>query len=258
MSKQPEWLIVFCLGLSLVMIAACAVNPAERNNAGNDLYNRGDYAEAVEAYQAAQVNDPDRPEAYYNDASALSQSGRMQSAIAALEQALKTADDGLAAQAYYNLGNVYFEMALYADAVTAYREALLLRPDDAEARFNYELALQRLPTATPPPQELETDPEEDESEPEVTPTPNPSGQDQPSPTPSPSEGEPEETAEPEEGDGDVTTATVTPSTPTPNPNGSLTIEDAERILDAVQQDQQTLREYLEEAVSPVPPSAKDW
>lgn len=246
------------IGLCLVVLSACAINPAEQNNAGNDLYSRGEYAEAIVAYQLAQVNNPDQPEAYYNDASALSRSGRVQLALAALEQVLKTADDVLAADAYHNIGNIYFEMALYADAVKAYRESLLLRSDDQETRHNYELALQRLPTETPPPQEAEAEPEEGESDPEATPTPEPSGQDQQTQTPTPSAAEPEETEESGSGEGDTAKATTTPSSPTPNPDGSLTIEDAERILDAVQQDQQTLHEYLDQAISPVPPSEKDW
>lgn len=238
---------IFTISLigAVLILASCASHPAERNNAGNDLYDRGAYNDAVQAYQIAQVNDPDRPEAYYNAASALSSSGRVQVAIAALEQALKTADEDLAAQAYHNLGNIYFGMALYADALAAYREALLLRPDDADTRYNYELTLLRLPT--PPPND--TEPEEDEAEP--TPTAESNDGDEPqTATPTPAESA---TPEPEQGES----STPTPSTPTPNPNSELSVEDAERILDAIQQDQKTLREFLN-STTIAPTVEKDW
>ena len=61
-----RWIIVLCGGLALW---ACTTNPAERNNAGNSLYDQGDYNAAWNAYQAAQVSAPDAPEAYYNAAS---------------------------------------------------------------------------------------------------------------------------------------------------------------------------------------------
>ena len=232
----------FIVAISLAL-TSCEVNPAERNNAGNDLYDQGNYADAVNAYQAAQVAAPDAPEAYYNAGSALANTGRLQSAVEALDQALKTADPELATKAYYNLGNVYFDMAQYDKAIEAYREVLLREPDDADARHNYELALSRLPTVTP---------EEQTEEPtqEATPTNDPAGQgDSATPTP--------DNAQTPTPQGDES-QNQNQSAPTPAPEGTLSVEDAERILDAVQQDQQTLREYLERLAAPVQQSEKDW
>nr|MBA3870010.1 VWA domain-containing protein [Anaerolineae bacterium] len=109
-----------CLFLFILACSCgCSVNPAERNDAGNTLYSQAQYDSAIDAYQAAQVASPDRPEAYYNAASAYSQNGEFDKAIDALHQALKTTDAGLRTQAYYNLGNVYFQMDRFDDAVDA-------------------------------------------------------------------------------------------------------------------------------------------
>lgn len=234
--------LAFMMLISLVL-TSCEVNSAERNNAGNGLYEQGNYADAVNAYQAAQVAAPDAPESYYNAGSALANTGRLQSAVEALDQALKTADPDLMAKAYYNLGNVYFDMAQFDKAVDAYREVLLRHPDDEDARYNYELALSRVPTATP---------EDQTEEPtqEATPTNDPSSQGD-SATPTPDNAQ---TPTPQGDEGQDQNQ----SAPSPAPEGTLSVEDAERILDAVQQDQQTLREYLERLAAPVQPSEKDW
>jgi tetratricopeptide (TPR) repeat protein len=239
---------ILVLSLLLLILSGCDVNPAERNNAGNSLSEQGNYAEAVQAYQAAQVASPDDPIAYYNAGSALSRSGRGQPAVDVLRQALKTADDTLAAQAYYNLGNVYFEMGLYEDALDAYRQALILQPVDTEARHNYELALSRLPTVTPPPQTADPETEEDDTdrnppqynEPDTQETPTPESADD-SPDYDSVSAEPDEQA-----------------TVSPEHDGTLSIEDAERLLDAVDQNQQTLREFLQRLRPPETPSYKDW
>lgn len=117
--------------------------------AGNAYYANGEYAEAIRAYQSAQVAEPDRSEAYFNAANAYSQMGDFAAAIAAYRQTLKTSDENLLADAHYNLGNVYLQQSELVAAIRAYQKALLLRPDDADARHNLELAFYLL-TSTPP------------------------------------------------------------------------------------------------------------
>lgn len=257
--KSP-WLIYGILfGAVLMLLAVLPTQSAERNNAGNDLYGQGEYEAAMRAYEAAQVNAPDAPQAYYNAASALATTGRLRDAASALEQALKTADEGLISAAYFNLGSVYYQMARYNEAVEAFKQVLLRNPDDEAARYNYELALlRRIPTPTPTPQEQNINPEEDESDPSPTPSPNPAGQDGPTATPTPPQDSPPDMqATPQEGNEGVLDSNDS-STPTPSAGGPLSIEDVERRLDAIQENQQTLREFLQRAATPNRSNEKDW
>src|SRR5688572_21435537 len=99
--------------LIVLGISACTANSAEYNSTGNHYYDEKRFDEALKVYQMAQVTGPDIPQSYFNAASALAQMGELEQALAALNQALKTADSELKAKSYYNLGNVYFQMNLY-------------------------------------------------------------------------------------------------------------------------------------------------
>ncbi len=208
----------------LLLVSGCDVDPAERLNAGNDRYFHEDYAEALAAYEAAQVAAPDAPEPYFNAASALAATGQYQRGVAALQQALKSGQPTLMAQAYYNLGNIYFAMSYFDEAVQAYQQALLLNPTDHDARYNLELALRRI---LPP---------------EVTPEATPTGTDGNTPTPEP--------------------GTTVPSTATPLAQSqgadALTANEAEQLLEAIQRNQQTLRGRLQQLTPPANPPEKDW
>ncbi len=200
--------------LLLLAVTACAPNTAERNNAGGALYDQGDYTSAVNAYQAAQVLSPNVPEPYFNAANALARIGNLQEAVSVLKQALKTSDESLTAKAYYNLGNVYYEMGRYDDAVLAYQQTLLVTPNDEDARYNLELALRRIPPPSPTPSE--------EQGLENTPTPNPGD----GVTPSPQVSTPTPQFAPDQSNGDI-----------PPAENTMTVEQSEQLLDSVQQDQ---------------------
>lgn len=241
-------LVQLCLYIvSGAVLAACDTDPRERNTAGNELYAQERYEDALGAYQAAQVAAPDLAEPYYNAASALAEVGRLQSAVAALRQALKSSDRELSAHAYHNLGNVYFEMSRYEDAITAYREALRLEPDAADTRYNYELALRRLPTPTPTPFDVSP-------QPQPSPTPDlAAGQGQ-TPTQVPEAGG-EQTPTPQGGSGE--SGSEATETPTPLPDSELSREEAETILDAVEQNQQAMRPSFADTAAAATPE-KDW
>ncbi len=132
-----------CL-LLLFLLTACMSDEVKYNEAGNEQFEKQAYDEALTAYRQAQVAEPDLPEPYYNAANTYNRQGQVEGALAQTEQSLKTAEGPLAAQAWYNLGNAYFDAQQWEQAIAAYKEALRLTPDDADAKVNLELALQKL------------------------------------------------------------------------------------------------------------------
>lgn len=68
--------------------------------------------------------------------------GDYQTAAALYEQIL--ADEGKAPELYYNLGNAYYKTGEIGRAILNYERALQLRPFYSDARYNLEIARQRV------------------------------------------------------------------------------------------------------------------
>lgn len=139
---KPIFVLVI-LTLSLV-VAACSPSAEKLNKEGNSAYAKQAYEEALSAYQFAQIESPELAEPYYNAANSLYRQGMYAEALEQLSQALSYAkEETLAENSFYNLGNSSFSTQEWENAIEAYKEALLLNPDDLDAKYNLELALQQ-------------------------------------------------------------------------------------------------------------------
>lgn len=245
--------LLLCSGLMIGLLVTACGDTTRQINAGNAAYRDGDHEQALAAYQSAQVLAPDDALAYFNAAGSLIQLAALDEAIAALEQSIQTADEALTADAYYNLGNVFFELRDFERAIQAYQQTLLLRPDDENARYNLELASLNAILPTPTAQEQQTDPNMGQTDPETTPTDQPRSFDGPTPTPPPLDLDPSATPDRGPGeDGEIG------RTPAPQSEGEMTIEQAQQLLDQIQQEQTALSEYLDRAGAPGDAAEKDW
>lgn len=120
----------------------------------------GDLVAAEAAYRALLAQSPEDPAILYNLGTVLARQGRFDDARLHLEAAAQAGVPAGAAP--YNLGNTDLEPA-FADSVLAERDERLLRsiesyksalrvdPDDADARWNLELARRLLERENPPP-----------------------------------------------------------------------------------------------------------
>lgn len=244
------------LALIFTLMTACSGEMARLNNAGNAQIDNGDTVSGLINYQNAQVLAPDRPEAYYNAGIASENLDDLTRAQASLEFAVRQSDEQLRLDALYNLGNVYFRSAMYVEAVEAYKAVLTDNPQAEDARYNMELALQYIVPPTPENQEQKTEPEEGETDPEATPTSQPSAQDEPTVTPPRQDNPPDPTATPEGGSGDFRDDEQ--STLVPQERGRMSMDDAERLLDVIEQDLQSLSEFLQQVGESGEPRLNDW
>jgi Ca-activated chloride channel family protein len=215
---------------------------------------------ALGAYEEAAGVAPALAVPVYNAGNSLYRQSTYSETITTLQQAIAIADDGLAQDGYFNLGNALYQSGDFAGAVEAYKGALRLDPSDMEAKHNLELALAQIP----PEQEQEQDGEqesEDSQESDEEQQEDESGdegdeQQQEEEQSAEDSGQSEEeqstdnsqqSTDNEEGEGE------------PQPAEGLTEAQARQLLQAVSQNSETLQEHLQQIYTvPGPAPEKDW
>ena len=156
--------IIFIAGLLLLM-TACSPDANKLVSKGNKTFDEQQYLAALEIYQNAQIESPELAEPYYNAANALYREGQYAEALAQMQQALLYADQQEIAQAgYYNMGNNLYNAQDLEAAIQAYKEALLINPNDQDAKYNLELALQQQQQQQEEQEQQEQDQQDQESE----------------------------------------------------------------------------------------------
>jgi Ca-activated chloride channel family protein len=126
-------------------------NPVERTAKGLAALDDERAQEAIERFDSAARLAPDDPRTLYNAGVARLAAGRATEAADWLQRAAEQAegegasdDQGLAADAWYNLGNARLASGDPAAAAEAYRAALRRQPERLGAKHNLELALRQL------------------------------------------------------------------------------------------------------------------
>lgn len=153
----------------LLLLAGCASPAYEANERGRAAFEAGDADAAIEAFLQAQVERPNDPAIALNLAAAYHAAGRYEDAIRTARRALESNDPEIRRRAFASIGHHQFEAGRLPEALSAFRDALLLDPADDASRHDFEVVLRLLypPSPTPPPT------------PQATPAPSPAQ----SPTP---------------------------------------------------------------------------
>jgi len=138
----------------LAIAAPSALGAQGPRNPGDAAWRAGRFADAAREYLGMARRGTGGDTTWLNAGTALLALDRDAEAHDVLERAARSLDPEIRFRALYNLGLLALRLAVrdssnreehLADARTRYREALLLRPDDAGAKWNLELA------AVPPP-----------------------------------------------------------------------------------------------------------
>ncbi len=114
---------------------------------------RGTPLDRAVAYRRAIEAGDHSPQTLYNYGTALLAADSVESAISALSQAADLRDADVRYRSWFNLGLAHLRRGLAAHgdsgvtdldaALNAYKRVLIARPQDDEARWNYELALRK-------------------------------------------------------------------------------------------------------------------
>jgi len=95
-------------------------------------------------YRDAEIEKPESPELSYNLGNVMYQQEKYQDALERYYKALSSGELGHQAQAYYNLGNTSYRSGKYPEAIQAYQKCLELTPDDEDAKYNLEFVRKKM------------------------------------------------------------------------------------------------------------------
>lgn len=137
--------------LILALVSAVTVSAQtdrKEVRAGNKAFRKGDFRKSEIDYRRAVLKDSLSVAAQYNLASSLYRQDDYEGAQKALSSIAETLSGIEAAETkadfYFNQGDVALAQKDYASAVKSFRQSLLLRPNDMDAKENYIYAKEML------------------------------------------------------------------------------------------------------------------
>lgn len=153
--RRGEQRVAVAATSAALVMGGCVLPGAMVTRAG-DQYTGGLYGRAAASYRQAIRDGDRRPEILYNLGTALVAADSIGAALEPLERSVVRDEEDLRYRATFNLGLAYLKAGrasapgadstrrAFAAAVETYKRAILMRPDDVDAKWNYELALQDL------------------------------------------------------------------------------------------------------------------
>jgi tetratricopeptide (TPR) repeat protein len=146
--------LLFTLMPVCFLALAAHGSAVSKNKKGNKAFKKGKYPKAIEHYQAAQVEAPEKKAIAYNLGNAHYKANDFEKALSAYDRAKGVRDSKLKKKALFNAGNAFYRAGAnpqdrgaqekLKQAVEKYKEVLKLDPFDQNAKFNLQKALERL------------------------------------------------------------------------------------------------------------------
>jgi tetratricopeptide (TPR) repeat protein len=152
-------------------------------------------------------------------------------------------DPKLEASAHYNLANTYFRMQDYQKAITGYQEALSLNPDDMDAKFNLELSRKMLKEQIKPQQSGNQQQQQQQNQ-QNDQDQNDQNQNQ------------DQSQQQEQNQNDQNEQQQSKSQK--QDDKKMSKEDAERILNALKDDEKDIQKKIQREISASGYVGKDW
>lgn len=150
--KKALLLFLFVLPAFLLRAQQDTTRPHDpwyHTREGNDIYKLKNYSGAEKKYRDALLHDSVKTVANYNLGNALYQQEKYDEAGKAYADAMTGTNKDSLARAWHNLGNSMLKMEKYEESINAYKQALRLNPGDEETRYNLSYAQHKLTKIKP-------------------------------------------------------------------------------------------------------------
>jgi len=133
--------------ICFLSIAAVSIAQSKRslNNDGVDLYSNKKYSDAEVKFKKGLEKDPEMFQGHFNLGDAYYKQGRYDEALQAYKNSLQFTDDKTnEAKVYHNIGNSFLKEQKYKESIGAYANALKQNPKDLDTKYNLSYALNML------------------------------------------------------------------------------------------------------------------
>jgi Ca-activated chloride channel family protein len=152
---------------------------------GNKAYKENNYSAAENDYQEALKNSDSSATANYNLGNTLYRKNNSEEAVKSYDNAIaNTADNSVKQKALYNKGVALQSAKKLPECITAYKNALILNPNDEEARQNLQRALKERKKQKQKDQNKNQNKNKNKQQPKNQPQDNQQKNNQPKPSPS--------------------------------------------------------------------------
>lgn len=233
-----------------LLLMFVAINDEARR--ANQAYERGDYVAAEAAYVQALAGDPNNARLYFNLGNALVKQGKFDEAVNAYERfrgmSTTPADRALAD---YNIGNIYGFQEKWDRALSQYRDALRQNPNDDDARTNFEYAWRQQQMQPPQDQQQQQNDNNSDNEDE-------NQRDQQSSDQNENEGD-QQDQQNQQNQQQENPDQQEEATQQERPQSDMTREEADRILNALEnKEKDLLRDFHKNQVPSTTRHARNW
>ena len=155
---------LFCLVFSLTL-SLQAQNDRKVNRRGIKSYKQAEFSEAEIQFRKAEDINQNSFEAEYNTGAALYKQEKYEESFEQYETLSEKAEDPLTmANVWHNAGNSLLESQKYGESIEAYKNSLRLNPSDQDTKYNLAYAKQKLQEQQEQEQEQNQDQQDQENQ----------------------------------------------------------------------------------------------
>ncbi len=240
-SRFSDMLQVYAIASFVAMIilvtsvVAFAQQPNDLITKGNGLYKEGKFGEAEMTYREGQAQGADAFISGFNLGDALFKQERYEEAASAFQSLPNLTDDKKQkAAAYHNLGNAFMKAQKFQESVDAYKQSLRNNPQDLETKYNLAYA-KRMLQQQQEQQQQQQDQNKDQEKKDDQQQQDQQNQDQK-----------QDEKKDQDQDQKQDQQQQNEQQEQQPKEGEISKEDAERALDALDQDEKKIRDRLEE------------
>lgn len=245
-------LILTVIFVTLFLTSSFAQSNRSTINKGVDRYDEQKYTDAEVNFRKALEDSPKNFEANFNLGDSYYKQKKYEDAIKSYTSALENAgNDKSKAKVYHNIGNSLLKSNKIEESVEAYKNALKFNPDDDDTKYNLSYALEMLKNKDKN-QQNKNDKNKDDKNKDNKQDKQNQNQDQQNKDKNKQDQNQNPQPKDQESKQDNTKQKQQPK------NNQISKDEAERILDALKNNEKDLQKKLRKKVGRVRPTDKDW